>query len=184
MPPRRVLLGLGAAVFAILTIVFLGGCLKGPTYTYELEVSEPYNVTSGDIFMRVNATAVVAINNSGGGELRYWVDGASLTANYEDGRTEMIQGFAAEGSVPAGGSGNLVLEFTGVPAKYRMVDSPPRLHSLIGSYDVNVTFSGQTQVFFIWTPAKTDRKDMRIPLGDIEIGGLFDKFKDTLQLPV
>jgi hypothetical protein len=162
-------------------LVLLSGCLKGPTYTYEYSMSDPYNV-SGVVEMRVNATARVLINNSGGGEMRFKVDKAALTANYEGGGSETVAGFGEGGTVPKEGSYELELTFTGVPVKYALLDNPPRFHPKISSYDVNVTVTGQQLILFIWSPQQESRKDMRIPLRDMPVGEYLASMKDSMTL--
>jgi hypothetical protein len=178
---RKYLLGAFIALIALTCVIFLSGCLKGPTYSYEYSLSDPYNV-SGVVEMRVNATANILINNSRGGELKFKVDNASLTAVYEGGARETVDGFGAEGVVPADGTYKLALTFPNVPVKYALVDEPPRFHPLIKYYDINVTTTGQQMIIVVWSPTQTSTKDIRIPLKDMAIGDYLSKVKDSLTL--
>jgi hypothetical protein len=177
---RRVALLVGVVV-GLLGLVALSGCMSGPSVSYSVGVSEPYDVSSGVIEMRFNASAQVQVNNSGGGELRFWVDSATITAVFEDGSSESVSAQPVRGVVPADGVGNLSIEFEGVPARFVMADSPPRMHSMISHYDVNVTSRGQQKVLFFWSPEKTERKDMRIPMDDIPFGDYVDAFRRSLR---
>ena len=166
---------------ALAALVLVCGCLSGPSYSYQYSISDPYDISSGVIEMKVNTTAYVLINNSAGGDLRFTVENATLTANQEDGTTQAIQGYAEGGSVPAGGQYMLNVSFNGVPVRYVMIDSPPRFHSVISSYDVNVTSSGQTKILIFWTPAVESANNMRIPMNDMPVGDYLSKLKEGLK---
>jgi hypothetical protein len=180
---RRIVYALSAMAFAVLVLLALSGCLKGPTYAYEYAISDPYDISSGVIEMKVNATARILINNSGGGELMYWVSNATLTAYGEDGSKETVAGRAEDGIVPAGGTSDLVLEFIGVPVRYVLLDGPPRFHPLISHYDVNVTTGGRTKLVVFWSPAAEESRSMRIPVGDVPVGEYLGSLKDTIRPP-
>jgi len=170
---------IGGAFLALTLLVILAGCIKGPDVTYDYGLSEPYNV-SGVVEMRINATAYITINNSGGGDMRFMVENATLSANFEDGSVESVQGVAQGGDIPAGGSYQLNLSFERVPVKYALADNPARFHPLISSYDINVTSRGQEKILFLWSPWQVSRKDMRIPMKDMPIGDYLAKVKDSM----
>jgi hypothetical protein len=173
---------LSAVVLALVALILLSGCVKGPTFTYEMSISDPYNLSSGIIEMRLNTTANVVINNSGGGEIDFNLLNASLTANFEDGSTQVITGQGKGGIVPADGSYKMELSFYDVPLKYVLLDNPPRFHTLITSYDVNVTIKGRQMLFVVWSPEEVSKKDMRIPMSDMPIGNYLRGLKDSLKL--
>jgi hypothetical protein len=180
MRPNAVHL-LSAVVLAFLAIVLLSGCVKGPTYSYDYAVSDPYNITSGVIEMRVNTTAHIKVNNSGGGEIRFTVDRAVLTANYEDGTKETVLGVGEGGTIPSDGTYDMEMAFTGVPVKYALVDNPPRFHPIISSYDVNVTTTGEQLIVVIWSPKQTSQQDMRIPMKDLPVGDYLKAITESLK---
>jgi hypothetical protein len=181
MRPKAIHL-LAAVVLAFLALVLLSGCVKGPTYAYDYSVSDPYNVSSGIIEMRVNTTAHIKVNNSGGGEIRFTVDRAVLTANYEDGTKETVFGRGEGGTIPSDGTYEMEMAFTGVPVKYVLKDNPPTFHPIISSYDVNVTTTGEQLFLVIWSPKQTSQKDMRIPMKDLPVGEYLKGIKESLKI--
>ncbi|MFH0861444.1 MAG: hypothetical protein V1875_00295 [Candidatus Altiarchaeota archaeon] len=170
-----------AAALLFIGLVLLAGCIKGPTYSYDMSLSDPYNV-SGVVELRVNATANVLINNSGRDELRFKVEQSVLSAAYPDGRVEKVYGNAPEGSVPKDGTYLLKLEFGNIPVKYALVDNPPRFHPLIEYYDVNVTSSGWQKILFVWSPSQRSTKSIRIPLKDMPLQDYLKDVKESLSL--
>jgi hypothetical protein len=173
---------LAAIVTAFLALILLSGCVKGPTYSYDYSISDPYNISSGVIEMRVNTTAHILVNNSGGEEIRFSVDRAVLTANYEDGTKETIIGRGEGGKVPSDGTYEMELAFTGVPVKYVLKDNPPMFHPIISYYDVNVTTTGEQLFLVVWSPKQTSQKDMRIPMKDMPVGEYLKGITESLKL--
>ncbi len=173
---------LAACILAFLAIALLGGCVKGPSYSVDYSVSDPYEISSGVIEMKVNATAMVRINNSGAGELRFRVDKAVLTGILEDGSSVVVEGRGDGGTVPPDGTYDMELAFEGVPVRYVLKDNPPRFHSIISHYDINVTTTGQQRIIFFWSPEKTSQTDMRVPMNDMPVGEYLRGVKDTFKV--
>lgn len=178
---KKVLYLLVGVVAGLIGLIVLSGCISGPTVTYDYRISKPYDIKSGVMEMKADTSAILKINNSNGGDLRFRVDKATLTANYEDGKRETIEGRGSAGTVPAGGTYEMELGFRGVPMAFTLVDNPPRFHSMVESYDVNVTYTGQTKILFIWSPEKTEAKNIHIPIKDIPVDDYFSKIGDMVK---
>jgi hypothetical protein len=169
-------------VLAFLALVLISGCVKGPTYTYDYTVSDPYNVSSGVIEMWVNTTAHIKVNNSGGGKIKFSIDRAMLTANYEDGTKETVMGEGESGEIPSDGLYDMEITFKGIPVKYVLKENPQRFHSLISSYDVNVTTTGEQLILIVWSPKQTSRNDMRIPMKELPVAEYLKGISDSLKI--
>lgn len=174
----------GVVGLLVVALVLLSGCVKTPGYKVEYRLSDPYNLSSGVIEMRFNATAYVTVNNSESQDIRVSVDDSKLTAYYEDGTSEEVRGSGEEGVViPAGSVRTIALTFTGIPVKYTLVDDPPRFHSLVKYYDVDVVSSGSMRLWFVWSPAKTSTEHRRIPMKDVPLGDTMDGLKSSMFDP-
>jgi hypothetical protein len=179
---KKTLYVLVGIVSALIGLVLLEGCMMGPEVTYDYSISQPYAVKSGVIEMRVNATARVTLNNSQGGELKFRIAKATMTAYMEDGSFESVEAQPSDGIVPAGGVADVNVTFNGLPVRYVLLDNPPRFHSLVGYYDVNVTYAGATKIFGFWTPEQSSVKSARIPLDDMPMGDYFSTILSKLSL--
>jgi len=182
MKEKRTLLVLVGVIVALIGLVLISGCTIGPDVSYDYAISQPYAIKSGVIEMRVNATAMVLLNNSAGGDLKFNVKRATMSAVMEDGSIETVDAALTGGSVPADGSYVLNLTFNGVPVKYVLLDNPPRFHSLVRYYDVNVTYSGQTKLLILWSPTQTSVKGAHMPIEDMPVGDYFNTFLGKVSL--
>ncbi len=134
------------------------------------QISSPYDISPQILYMNVDASIQVPIQNTRDDAVTIEILQAILTTNFKDGSNSIINGEATRLELQPKSVSNLYVTFRRIPVKYQIQASPLRLTPLVNSYDINVRYKGTAKLLFGLLPySKEDVYTKHITMDEVKI---------------